>query len=65
MEVVISHNRTKRAINGSFNICLSKEDAETIVKILNEKLSTEFYYGWIKIEDHQPELTNTPPVEWD
>ena len=63
MKLIISQDGIKREIEGSFDICLSKDDATSLVRKLQ---AFEPAYGWLKIfsdfKDHGGE--NTRPLKW-
>ena len=63
MKIVIEHGRTKRQIEGAFNICGSKEDlisiAQQILGAVHEDNS--FAYGWVNIRTVRQE----PPKGWE
>lgn len=78
MKIIIEHRKTKREVNGAFSFCLSKEDLKNLKSIIDEKLETDFQYGWIRVDElitdtesdfdilkRQKCLVNTPPVNWD
>jgi hypothetical protein len=67
MKIVIEHGKTKRRIDGPWNICGSREDLESLVSQLQRRLSGDpFHYGWVRIEDKPYYgLAETPPVPWD
>jgi hypothetical protein len=69
MRIIISHSRTKRRIEGPFNICGSKQDllriADLLIKACHDhpgahgegviRNAAGMSYGWVNITD--------PPVE--
>jgi len=65
-EIVISHSKTKRKIDGAFEMC---GDRETLLfigrQILRQVERETFAYGWVEIVYRTPSLTNTKPVGWD
>lgn len=70
MKIVIAHRKTKREIDGPFNICGSYNDLHWIAEQLTKTLeqSGDFNFGWIRISDmpvFQDHIPDTPPIGWD
>ena len=67
MKLIISHSRTKRQIDGPFEICGTREDIESLAtQIVSHLSDTHWSYGWIRIYERGIEpLSTTPPVPWD
>jgi hypothetical protein len=67
MKIIIKHSKTKRQINGAFEVCGSRADLVSLAEqILAEANGGNFTYGWITVHsDRTPALPNTPPKEWD
>ncbi len=67
MKVIIEHSKTKREINGSFNICGSREQLRSVARQILDCLDAHpFSYGWIQIHsDYQRSVPDTPPLHWD
>lgn len=79
MKLIIEHQKTKRAINGPFTFSCARIDLERLKLIINQKLSEDFTYGYIFVDEQitKPEegdfdlikrqrpIPNTPPVSWD
>jgi hypothetical protein len=69
MKIVIEHGRTKRQIEGAFNLCGHPDDlrmvAEQILAQVNQEPSRG--YGWIKILPVRPQesIPDTRPLGWD
>lgn len=65
MKVIIEHNKTKRKIEGPFNICGSRQDLERIANTINEVFKDGTVYGWVKIHDEYDSIPNTEPIGWE
>ena len=67
MKIVIEHGKTKRMIDGPFNICGSREDLMQIVDEIVQKVTDSgMTYGWVAIRGPaQRVFTNTVPDKWD
>lgn len=69
MKIVISHGKTKRKIEGSFELCLSKADLEDLSLQIRQEVARrerdQTSYGWFTIRDEPKTLINTPPKDWD
>lgn len=66
MNIIISHSITKRRIDGSFQLCGSKEDLLSIAEQITESVDGGFNYGWIDILTDKPRsMPNEHPVQWD
>lgn len=69
MNIVIAAQGIKRELDGPFEVCLRRKDMERIHSILADKLRTddgrsEFYFGWVRIDDAVDSPSNTPPRKW-
>lgn len=72
MEIIIEHSKTKRKIQGPFNICGDYQDLRLIARKILEHLERAeaagrpLGFGWVKIvTEEQPHITNTEPASWD
>lgn len=75
MKLVIEHGKTKREIEGSFNLMATRADLEKLIRIIKIQLALKeeengypFTHGWLQIPDVsivQPSIINTPPKKWD
>lgn len=69
MKVIIEHGKTKREINGAFNICGDAKDLRSLCNQILSRLESNdqsFSYGWISIHaDYQKSITDTQPIPWD
>ena len=65
MKLIVAHSRTKRLIEGPFELCGSEADFEWLVHCIRQQIHG-LGYGWITIhEPPSPLLPNTEPVGWD
>ena len=51
MKIIIEHGKTKRIIDGPFNICIGIKELNELKNIIDTTLEGNFNYGWINIED--------------
>lgn len=65
MQIIISHSKTKRKINGAFALCGSADDLRRIVDCIQSAIGDGAYYGWVDICEKTEPLANTPPEIWD
>lgn len=65
MKIIIEHSKTKRELNGSFNICGSGTDLKKLANQILSEVNEKFIYGWVRICEEQESIANTPPEEWD
>lgn len=65
MQIIISHSKIKRVINGPFSLCGNGRDLFLIAKCITTLAHNEEYYGWIDVYDKPEVLVNTPPIDWD
>ena len=66
MKFVIAAPGAKRQIDGSFEICASREDLKHLVQVLQDRLADEAWvYGWIRVpEPGYVGPPNTPATPW-
>ncbi len=66
MKIVISQQGVKRELIGPYDICLSRQDLETLLDRLNETYQENFAYGWIGIYERPrvEVVPNTTPLPW-
>lgn len=60
MKIIIDHQGCKREINGNFQICLSREDAQDMIRCL-EQMQT---FGWVDVFNRPKSTTNQAPIGW-
>ena len=69
MKIIIGHGETKRKIDGTFQICGSKEDLLSIaqqISAIADGDESSFSYGWISVHSDCPKiLANQTPIGWD
>jgi hypothetical protein len=65
MEILITHSKTKRKINGPLNICGSKTDLKSLANQILSQVSENFSHGWVTIHEEQESVVDTPSVNWD
>lgn len=70
MKLVILHGSTKRQLEGSFRICASRADLETLAIQINNHIcrndGSGFSFGWITITADEPDLRPNVNVKaWD
>lgn len=78
MKLIIGYRKTKRIIDGPFEICCHPDDLRKIKKVIEEALEKDRGYGWVKFDEYietpdQPydiirthrSIPNTEPIEWD
>lgn len=69
MKITIEHSKTKRNINGDFNICGDEGDLRQIAKQILQQIGDNdhplFTYGWVNITEPQQSIANTKPKNWD
>ena len=65
MKIIIAHGKTKRKIDGAFNVCGSCKDLRSLARQILSRTENDFYYGWIEISNPQPHISNTEPVPWE
>jgi hypothetical protein len=65
--IIISHSKTKRRIDGPFEICGNEHALRNLCSCILRRLDNgdPFYDGWIEIVERPPVLTNMPPIGWD
>lgn len=66
MKIVIEHSQTKRLIDGTFGICASREDLESLARQIKARLADEqWVYGWMSVHPEPKPIANTYPKAWD
>lgn len=59
MKIIICHSKTKREINGPFNICGSRADLLQLAEAIQEACGSDeeprMVYGWVNIQVEQPD----------
>ena len=79
MDIIIEHKKTKRQIKGAFTFCCGREELKQLKSIIDEKLTSDFHYGWIHVDEttesetesdfylikRQKGIPNSAPVNWD
>jgi hypothetical protein len=67
MKLSIEHSKTKRQIDGTFAICGSRADLESLRDQLTGFLNAnEWTFGWVTIYSDRLKVTpSTPPIPWD
>ena len=65
MKLIINSNGIKREIHGSFSICGSRQDLETLVYFLQRGLREGFSYGWVDVHTQSINyVPNESPYDW-
>jgi len=67
MKLIICADGVKRELHGSFSICGSKQDLETLNYFLGKELrERNFSYGWVDIHSQvvKEGQANTSPYDW-
>lgn len=65
MKLVIEQDGIKRALEGPFEVCLSKQDAQAIIRCLREAADSQAFYGWVLIHDcNVKRCSDTAPIPW-
>ena len=66
MKFIISHSKTARYIEGSFQICGPRLDLLSLANQIREDAEgKDWVYGWIEITDKPPCAPTQEPVSWD
>ena len=66
MNIVISHLKTKRRIDGPFQICGTRKDLREIAETILKKTEvSDWLYGWIDIPLKAESLADTPVSQWE
>lgn len=64
MKIIINQDGIKRSLEGPFEICLSKDDLQTLLSCLRHHEDSHVY-GWIVIQDNTVRSTpNSDPIPW-
>ena len=65
MEIIIEHSKTKREINGPFNLCGGANDLRAIADAILSGVKKDDFYGWIKVTAAQEPFVSRQPESWD
>lgn len=65
MKLIIEHGKTKREINGPYNVCGSRDDLTRLSEAIRCFLKEEAAYGWVEVTEPNPSTTNQKPVPWE
>ena len=60
MRVVIAHNGVKRVIEGTFSICMSAQDRQSLLNLLGKETHAG---GWTDIFDVPRDVVGEP-IDW-
>jgi hypothetical protein len=64
VNILIGHAGVKRAIRGPFVIYIARDDLESLIWQLQNKLDDGYHSGWIEITDRMASIPKSPPLRW-
>jgi hypothetical protein len=53
MQLIITHKKTKRIIEGPFSMCCGRKQLEELKSIIDTTLEGDFHYGWINVDEDE------------
>ena len=66
MKIHIESGKTKRTLDGPFNICGHRDDLWELMEQLRTKLEDQTWsYGWIYVRGSKQASIPGPPISWE